>query len=113
MERRVLCPFGCGTSIIDLTNEHLERTLPAGDLSALSIQFKASRPLNRFVKIGDVWDFNNIGVSKQAQQETVKIGEGGPEEEQKVTVVKFLTCGECDKGPLGFVSETGEYYLYC
>lgn len=53
---------------------------------------------DKFIQIGDVWDFDNIGVSKEFQDE-------------KLTGVdRVLICSECDRGPIGFVRDN-VYYL--
>lgn len=71
----------------------------------------------QFFEIDDVWDFDNIGVSKVAPQlqASLKVGE-------LEKVERLLVCSECDQGPLGFAGfrnpeETDvkklSYYLSC
>ncbi|GEQ67456.1 hypothetical protein JCM33374_g1121 [Metschnikowia sp. JCM 33374] len=69
-----------------------------------------------FFTIADVWDFDNIGVSRPA-----------PDLEKKTVaplarIERLLICSECDKGPLGFAGFVSEdetdvkklaYYLSC
>lgn len=113
---KITCPFDLGTSIIDLPklsgDNIMELKSPINSNSI--IQFK--KPLNSngggFILINDVWDFNNVGVSKQSNLNL--------ELELKMTngtfklfkIDKLLICGECDKGPIGFVSSGNEYFLY-
>lgn len=75
---------------------------------------------NKFFKIDDVWDFDNIGVSRPSGD----IKQPIIEENNKVLNIKIerlLICSECDKGPIGFAGLEGEdtdvknlkYFLSC
>lgn len=111
---KIICPFDLKTSIIDLNNNLKFKivNLPSDS------QIKFKKPLNstgdHFIKINDVWDFNNIGVSNQSHLNLeIKLKEITNEMETKdIKIAKFLICGDCDKGPLGFVSNSNEYFLY-
>ncbi|SMN19079.1 similar to Saccharomyces cerevisiae YPR017C DSS4 Guanine nucleotide dissociation stimulator for Sec4p, functions in the post-Golgi secretory pathway [Maudiozyma saulgeensis] len=71
-----------------------------------------------FLVVGDVWDFDNIGVSKDIPSTAIT----DVEEESKMTTdsyefthedklwtiskcVKYLICADCDKGPIGMICE--------
>ncbi|CEP21090.1 unnamed protein product [Cyberlindnera jadinii] len=47
---------------------------------------------DNFIIVDDVWDFDNIGVSKPTDQFV----------ESGVKVERLIICSECDRGPLGF-----------
>ena len=61
---------------------------------------------NCFYKAKDIWEFDNIGVSKppsstkDAEFITVKSIETGSV--QKYAVVRYLVCAHCDQGAFGF-----------
>lgn len=70
-----------------------------------------------FYRIDDVWDFDNIGVSKAVPdlEKSEVVGD-------LAKVERLLICSECDKGPIGFAGylnaeETDHkklaYYLSC
>lgn len=106
---KITCPFGCGTAIIDLAGDKqpLAATMPP----ACDFQFKQHRvdaPL-AFIPVADVWDFSNVGVSRPAGLDLALEVEGHA---NALPVDKFLTCGECDKGPIGFVSSTLYFLAY-
>ncbi|KAI5968253.1 hypothetical protein CANMA_002469 [Candida margitis] len=66
---------------------------------------KLSSSTTAFYSIGDVWDFDNIGVSKPSEvlPDPIVVGANGHEDEsEKVDVERLLICSECDRGPLGF-----------
>lgn len=69
-----------------------------------------------FFKIDDVWDFDNIAVSKPTAdlaKPTVA--------DSSFSILRLLICSECDRGPLGFAghlngdSDVGKlvYFLSC
>lgn len=67
---------------------------------------------NQFYVVNDVWDFDNIGVSKLAE------GFANPEIDD-FNLQRLIVCSECDRGPLGFAGFIGsesdvknlKYYL--
>lgn len=70
-----------------------------------------------YLQVQDVWDFDNIGVSR-AVPELLKEEDVG----NLAKVERLLICSECDKGPIGFAgyiegNETDhkklQYYLSC
>lgn len=50
-----------------------------------------------FFQVADVWDFDNIGVSKAVPElhKSEAVGD-------LAKVERLLICSECDRGPLGF-----------
>lgn len=84
----VRCPFPeCNTRLIDLT--------PNVAQSVVTIENSPTmlHPSHLFFQVGDVWDFDNIGVSRPTELTNVS---------ELAKVERLLICGECDKGPLGF-----------
>ena len=66
---------------------------------------KPSSLSTKFYCINDVWDFDNIGVSKPSEilPEPIIVGTQSHEgEQEKIDVERLLICSECDRGPLGF-----------
>lgn len=56
-----------------------------------------------FLQVDDVWDFDNIGVSRPAAdlaQPRITAVAG----DLDVAVERLLVCSECDRGPLGFAA---------
>lgn len=51
-----------------------------------------------FVLVADVWDFDNIGVSRPT--------------EQFPGVERLLICSECDRGPLGMAMKIDDVLKY-
>lgn len=84
------CPFeGC--------NARLIRLQPALKSSQIVVPGapKMTQESTDFFQIADVWDFDNIGVSKPAELESAL-------SVPLAKVERLLICGECDQGPLGF-----------
>lgn len=60
---------------------------------------------NLFYKAKDIWEFDNIGVSKPPKDLKnpefirLKTSDG---DVHNFAVVRYLVCGECDKGVFGF-----------
>lgn len=119
------CPFkACNARIIGsseklLANKmHLDQTpemmLPSGETKHVE---------EYFFKIDDVWDFDNIGVSRPAGDLAKPIIIPGPGDDTiELNIERLLICSECDKGPLGFAGiESGQeldhknlkYFLSC
>ncbi|CAK9437242.1 uncharacterized protein LODBEIA_P16200 [Lodderomyces beijingensis] len=55
----------------------------------------------KFYQIDDVWDFDNIGVSRPSDAISSQTPIMAKNNEQ-VHVERLLICSECDRGPLGF-----------
>lgn len=109
-EKSYCCPFEkCGCKIIKLEGAP-KVTLPINVLDTFQLmQHKDSLDIEtkttEFLLIKDVWDFDNIGVSKDLP--SIKdISEEFTFEEKTWKIikhVKYLICADCDKGPIGIV----------
>ncbi|ODV80240.1 putative nucleotide release factor [Suhomyces tanzawaensis NRRL Y-17324] len=73
-----------------------------------------------FFQIGDVWDFDNIGVSRPTEEVAGKFSL--EDSETFINIERVLVCSECDRGPIGFagLSSTDlndvknlKYFLSC
>lgn len=108
----IRCPFDrCNARIIKLLPQLASTKLQIGNAPEMASDSSF------FFQVQDVWDFDNIGVSK-AVPELKKEEEVG----NLAKVERLLICSECDKGPIGFAGyvdsdETDHknlhYYLSC
>lgn len=64
----------------------------------------------KFLIVNDVWDFDNIGVSKDIPKSLMQDGsksgvqfELNGEQWYIDRCMKYLICSDCDKGPVGIV----------
>ncbi|CUM54026.1 unnamed protein product [Debaryomyces tyrocola] len=118
----IRCPFGpCNTRIIMLSEKLLSNELIIQNSpDMVQISDNTDSNPNQFFKINDVWDFDNIGVSRPSSD----IKQPVIEENNKVLNIKIerlLICSECDKGPIGFAGLEGDdadvknlkYFLSC
>lgn len=108
----VRCPFdSCNTRIIALTPQLASTEVLLENAPSMAAQGKS------FLKVNDVWDFDNVGVSRTAPdlEKSEAVG-------QLSKVERLLICGECDKGPIGFAGYVNaqdsdvknlRYYLSC
>ncbi|KAG7194195.1 uncharacterized protein KQ657_004905 [Scheffersomyces spartinae] len=123
----IRCPFsGCNTRIItrdDTLNESIQivKNSPSM-LQSTSIQEEKDNDNHTcFFKINDVWDFDNIGVSRPAADLNHPKFGGEDDASSEFKIERLLICSECDRGPLGFAGFfNGEndvqklsYYLSC
>ncbi|KAH3676267.1 hypothetical protein WICMUC_002144 [Wickerhamomyces mucosus] len=99
----IRCPFSkCHTRLIQTHSPNIQ------ELDIKSIKFlKTTNPdtnpttieehdsnLNKYIKIDDVWDFDNIGVSKEFNQD----------QSDSVKLERLIICSDCERGPLGFAT---------
>lgn len=110
------CPFpSCNTRIILLKQVRESRVLVTG-APEMVVPNQDTPRSDDFFRVDDVWDFDNIGVSRPAQdlpQPQVQ--------DSNVRIERLLVCSECDQGPLGFAGfEDGDtdvkqlkYFLAC
>lgn len=108
----IRCPFdNCRTRIIALDEKLM------GTKTSITNGPKMTKDSTNFFEIEDVWQFDNIGVSRPTEeiQSSEQVG-------ALSKVERLLICSECDKGPLGFAGyrnseETDHkklnYYLSC
>ncbi|QLG71307.1 hypothetical protein HG535_0B03460 [Zygotorulaspora mrakii] len=112
--RKARCSFeDCNSAIIDVNVDDVillpSSVLRDAKLMQLSKKPSETQQTNEFLLVNDVWDFDNIGVSKE-------VPEGFTNEENMREVqfehggsfwrmdkcLKYLICSDCDKGPIGF-----------
>ncbi|EDO14519.1 hypothetical protein Kpol_274p2 [Vanderwaltozyma polyspora DSM 70294] len=71
--------------------------------------------LGKFLIVNDIWDFDNVGVSKEIPQDLelqlddskfILNFKGNTWEVTKC--IKYLICADCDKGPIGMVCEIAD-----
>ncbi|CAD1808333.1 Mss4 family protein [Candida parapsilosis] len=113
------CPFAnCHARIIVYSSSIPSVTLKEAPHCITTDSNNSSPTLNTsttaFYRINDVWDFDNIGVSKPSKvlPEPVVVGTIGnigdedkqqqQQQKEKIDVERLLICSECDRGPLGF-----------
>lgn len=107
---KLICPFDqCKCCIIPL-EKGTQVTLPLQVYKDLNIFLptKEHCPQGKFLMVNDVWDFDNIGVSRNIPDLKGFDMSVSCEGETVFTinrVVKYLICADCDKGPLGIVCE--------
>ncbi|GME76866.1 unnamed protein product [Ambrosiozyma monospora] len=121
---QLICPFQpkCQTKIIKFESDKpthklitKETTIPFLSPSNSSSDSSSSQTSNLSFHKAGMWDFDNIGVSRPIPPSSSSSTSKDPVEEilelqdeqttsiQKFKVVRYLTCGECDRGALGFV----------
>ena len=76
---------------------------------------KEKKSNNCFLVIDDIWDFDNIGVSKDLPPavNSLEMGSSKPQIQFKYDnetwciekCIKYLICAECNKGPIGMMCE--------
>lgn len=109
------CPFDNTTKIIkiDPNTDSIYRLNGSTDIKFNHSNGSIKLPPNNetidfFYKTENVWEFDNIGVSKPILQtpNSLKLCKIGNNEDQfdeiVVVVVRYLVCGSCDCGALGF-----------
>ncbi|VEU20054.1 DEKNAAC100762 [Brettanomyces naardenensis] len=114
------CPFDYKTTIIQLpvdadTEKGEKRRFNWVKKDADETRFVKCQPdtivdakgdaeeAHEFYQVDSFWDFDNVGVSRHAKTEDGGIihlanGQGT----QTFKICRYLTCGECDKGAIGF-----------
>lgn len=94
----IKCPFpNCNTKIIPYT-ETLKGSMISIENAPSMVNIDQST-LDKidFFRVGDMWDFDNIGVSRPLQEnKDFKI------DDKVFDIERILICSECDKGPIGF-----------
>lgn len=110
----VRCPFSpCNARII--SSENLPQVSVQNSPQLVNIQ--KDQQHDTFYMIDDVWQFDNIGVLRPAEDLSQPTIEGSTD----IKIERLLICSECDKGPLGFAGFQGnetdikklKYYLSC
>lgn len=94
------CPFAqCNTRIIECSPGlyATKKAVALGPAMATAL----GEASGDFYVVGDVWDFDNIGVSRaSADLEQPGI--------DNFKLERLLVCSECDRGPLGFAGFVGD-----
>ncbi|EGW33942.1 uncharacterized protein SPAPADRAFT_54194 [Spathaspora passalidarum NRRL Y-27907] len=95
------CPFKqCNTRIIKYSPSFIQISVDNAPQTVKATKDELptiERPTN-FYQIDNVWDFDNIGVSRPSSiSDDPIIGH-----DSTVKIDRLLICSECDKGPLGF-----------
>lgn len=118
------CPFdGCSARIFASAKEELlaRSTKCFNPPQMVTLSNDADTTCNNeYLMIQDVWDFDNIGVSKPSIDSCV-IKFCANDRNGQIRLERLLTCSECDKGPIGFAGHSEEetdvqkllYFLSC
>lgn len=115
----VKCPFpNCNTKVIPYT-ESLKQSIAeiCNAPSMVNIEDTSSSNTH-FFQVQDMWDFDNIGVSRPlGDHKDFRI------DDKVFDIERLLICSECDKGPIGFAGHFQEdqnkspqnllYFLSC
>ncbi|KAH3664271.1 hypothetical protein OGAPHI_004623 [Ogataea philodendri] len=73
---------------------------------SLGVESSAPDQPVQFYLVGSMWDFDNIGVSRPSSTINVEMSPIEPETQTlSLELARFLTCADCDKGPLGFAAQ--------
>lgn len=120
------CPFqACNVRIIPCSEKLLASKIQLEQTPTMMMPSGETKHEEEyFFRIDDVWDFDNIGVSRPASDLAMPILIPGTGEDDKIQleIERLLICSECDKGPLGFAGiHSGEeldhknlkYFLSC
>ncbi|CAY68572.1 uncharacterized protein PAS_FragB_0076 [Komagataella phaffii GS115] len=125
------CPFSsCRSRIIKTDDENTNIKTVTGNGGPRLLQFSdgevslnSSTENLKFYQVNDMWTFDNIGVSKPTSMDdefSITIDGGSV----PVHIERYLTCADCDKGPIGIAGSVNKealedpsgsklmYYLY-
>lgn len=92
----VKCPFPeCNTKVIPYNETLTESILEIANPPKM-VNVEASENV-QFFKVGDMWDFDNIGVSRPLDD-----NKDFTIDDKVFDIERLLICSECDKGPIGF-----------
>lgn len=99
-ETIIRCPFSkCHTRLIKPQSNETH-TLEIPNFQFLQAEHKEEDDDEQikdptFMKIADVWDFDNIGVSKEYPDNLCS-------SDGRMKVERLIICSDCERGPLGF-----------
>lgn len=74
----------------------------------MAVSKDSSEDLTGFYQINDMWDFDNMGVSRASEdlpQPLISVGDNEP---VNFGIERLLVCSECERGPLGFAGYIGD-----
>ncbi|KAK6460190.1 Mss4-like protein [Scheffersomyces coipomensis] len=105
------CPFQkCNTRLLKLSSSYPQVSLNS-DSSTSNIKMINLKSLDEdpndtsqtssFYQVNDVWDFDNIGVSRPSQELQQELLHVNHSKDDQFKIERILICSECDKGPLG------------
>lgn len=119
----VRCPFKiCHARIIQLGALPKVNVENSPDMTKLSEVNNVEQAETSFYQIDDVWEFDNIGVSRPAAELKEPIITSVTNEKVDIAIERLLICSECDKGPIGFAGipkgsdnhhQNLKYFLSC
>ncbi|CEP64129.1 guanine nucleotide exchange factor DSS4 LALA0_S10e03092g [Lachancea lanzarotensis] len=114
---KLRCPFPeCNCAIVDFDKSRSATVCPeiCSDLKLMLPSSEASFD-GLFSVFEDIWDFDNIGVSRAVPDGLVNISTAKTADELQFTfrnktyqlhkLQKYLICADCDRGPLGMTYE--------
>lgn len=91
---KIKCPFpNCNTNVIPLT-DGLRGSITTVPNAPKMVNLEKAE---KFFKINDMWDFDNIGVSRDLPEI-----DNFTVDDVLFDIERILICSECDKGPIGF-----------
>lgn len=94
--KSITCPFlSCNAKIIPYS-EKIQGSVVYVDNSPEMVNVSSVSNVPYF-KVGDMWDFDNIGVSKDLKDAT-----SFHIDNRDFDIERILICSECDRGPIGF-----------
>ncbi|SCV04100.1 LAMI_0H13410g1_1 [Lachancea mirantina] len=105
------CPFEDCRCVVASMDEKRKIQVPEQVYTKMKLlQNSRERTLRggQFLVFDDVWDFDNIGVSRSLPVELRNATSGFALDDDSLTVnevSKYLICADCDRGPLGAVCE--------
>ncbi|CAI4053418.1 hypothetical protein N7582_005718 [Saccharomyces uvarum] len=115
---RATCLFdGCRSTVIAIDENNIV-SLPEGAYSQFKLLENRAEPgapssESNFLVVPDVWDFDNVGVSRDIPSSL--LGDLGDKDEFTFVYgdsswrikkcLKYLICADCDKGPIGLICQ--------
>ncbi|QLQ82598.1 hypothetical protein HG537_0H03610 [Torulaspora globosa] len=108
----IRCSFeDCRCCVITFSNANRVQ-LPGNTVETFQLMqyINSTYQQNEFLLVKDVWDFDNVGVSKQIPSELIDLNQTVSFQwDNKPWIIekclKYLICAECDKGPIGMVCQ--------
>ncbi|SCV00002.1 LANO_0F04720g1_1 [Lachancea nothofagi CBS 11611] len=114
---KLRCPFSeCDCTIVELDSAR-QTVLPIEVYDKLKLMLPSQETAldGKFSVFEDIWDFDNIGVSRQVPESVLNTVAGSSAtpiefvwQEKTCTLgklQKYLICADCDRGPLGMICE--------
>lgn len=118
LKQSYYCPFDNKTKIIRVPNEtHNIFTLVSdSEENSKSLDYKfidcktTGEKIHKNIKDGfykakDIWEFDNVGVTKPhdlKKAQFIKLKNNIDGNIQTYIIIRYLICGDCNKGALGF-----------